>query len=95
MAQYQGRYEPARQTDEYGNPIHQSSGQNVNPVRASQTTGLYGTGIGGAGGEALSYGVGGGGGGQGQQQQQQQMEHRSGEGGILRRSGSSGSSSVS
>lgn len=92
MAQYQGRYEPARQTDEYGNPIHQSSGQNVNPVRASQTTGLYGTGIGGAGGEALSYGVGGG---QGQQQQQQQMEHRSGEGGILRRSGSSGSSSVS
>lgn len=93
MAQYQGRYEPARQTDEYGNPIHQSSGQNVNPVRASQTTGLYGTGIGGAGGEALSYGVGGG---QGQQQQQQQQrEHRSGEGGILRRSGSSGSSSVS
>lgn len=93
MAQYQGRYEPARQTDEYGNLIHQSSDQNVNPVRASQTTGLYGTGIGGAGGEALSYGVGGG---QGQQQQQQQQrEHRSGEGGILRRSGSSGSSSVS
>ncbi|OWM88807.1 dehydrin Rab18-like [Punica granatum] len=93
MEQRQGRYDPTRQTDEYGNPVQQGGTTGMHGTGMGGTgmggTGYGGTGMGGAGGEAEAYGLGSG----GQGQQQQRRQHQEDQGGVLQRSGSGSSSS--
>lgn len=88
---------PIRQTDEYGNPVNRHTGTTGNYESGGHgTTTGYGTGTGhvtGTGHGTATTGTGFG--GDTFQPQQHQKHGHGGGTGILHRSGSSGSSSVS